>query len=455
MTPYWFLLARSLSPRLSFRQVSSRTEPWLRDGHVAVANQQARGARVLLWLSLITVACLIGWATVSPIDEVVRGDGTVVPSRRVQVIQSLDGGIVEELLVDEGQMVSAGEVLVRIDPTRYSSSLGENRAEYLALTAKAARLEALANDEAFLAPEEVLAEKPELADMEQRVWEMRNQEVNAAIKQAGDQLRQRQQELAETEANLEQASSSCSLTSQELNVTQPLLKSGAVSEVDILRLRRDVSRYCGEAKAAEAQIERIKAAIEEAESKLDEARLTMRNQARIELSDVRSRLSTLSEESVGLADRVNLASVRSPVNGTIKSMKANTIGGVVQPGEDIIEIVPMDDSLLLEVRIDPRDIGFLRPGQEAEVKLTAYDFTVYGGLEGEVEQISADSIVDEQGNSYYVAKVRTDNAFVRDDSLPIIPGMMAEVHILTGKRTVMQFLLKPVLRAKSNAFTER
>src|SRR5699024_3481966 len=154
--------------------------------------------------------------------------------------------------------------------------------------------------------------------------------------------------------------------------------------------------------------ERIKASIEEAESKLEEARLTMRNQARVELSDVRSRLSTLSEESVGLADRVNLASVRSPVNGTIKSLKANTIGGVVQPGEDILEIVPMDDTLLLEVRINPRDIGFLRPEQPAEVKFTAYDFTIYGGLQGEVEQISADSIKDEQGNTYYIARVRTE-----------------------------------------------
>src|SRR5699024_8035289 len=164
-----------------------RTEAFMRDGHRTVLEQEARGARILLWLSLITVAALVAWAAVSPIDEVVRGDGTVVPSRRIQVIQSLDGGIVEELLVSEGQMVSAGEVLIRIDPTRYSSSLGENRAEYLALTAKAARLDALANDEAFIAPEEVLAEKPELVEMERRVWETRNQEVNAAIKQANDQ----------------------------------------------------------------------------------------------------------------------------------------------------------------------------------------------------------------------------------------------------------------------------
>lgn len=437
------------------QRVSSITERTLKDAHIAVLDQNAKGSRALLWLSLLAVIGLVVWASMAYIDEVVRGEGKVVPSRQVQVIQSLDGGVVEELLVRVGQIVEQGEVLLRIDPTRFSSSLGENHAEYLSLLAKAARLRALANDDVFVAPEEVLAEQPELAEMERNVWETRNREVNAAIKQAQDQLRQRHQEMAETEANRDQASSSCGLTSQELRVTQPLLKTGAVSQVDILRLRRDVARYCGEAKAAEAQIERIKAAIEEAESKVEEASLTMRNQARVELSETRSRLSSLEQERLGLADRVNLAAIRSPVNGTVKSLLSNTIGGVVQPGADILEIVPMDDTLLLEVRINPRDIGFLRPGQKAEVKFTAYDFTIYGGLEGEVEQIGADSIMDEQGNSYYVARVRTDKAYVRDDTLPIIPGMVAEVHILTGKRTVMQFLLKPVLRAKSNAFTER
>lgn len=440
---------------LTFQRVSSAAEVDLKDAHIAMDQQQARGARSLLWLSLLAVAGLIFWASVGYIDEVVRGEGKVVPSRQVQIIQSLDGGIVEELLVKVGQTVEAGQTLLRIDPTRYSSSLGENRAEYLSLTAKAARLTALARNEPFVAPEDVLLENPQLVEAEHQVWETRNAEVNAAIKQAEDQLRQRHQELLETQANHSQASSSCGLTSRELQVTQPLLKSGAVSEVDLLRLRRDVARFCGEAKVAAAQIERIKASIEEGESRVDEARLTMRNQARVELSDVRSRLATLSEEHVGLADRVKLAEVRSPVNGTVKSLMANTIGGVVQPGHDILEIVPSDDSLLLEVRVNPRDIGFLHPGQHAEVKFTAYDFAIYGGLEGVVEQIGADTIVDEQGNSFYNVNVRTDSAFVRDDSLPIIPGMVAEVHILTGKRTVMQFLLKPVLRAKSNAFTER
>lgn len=455
------MMFRSLSPviqvfrPLSFQRVSSAAEIDLKDAHIAMEQQQARGARVLLWLSLFAVIGLIVWASMGYIDEVVRGEGKVVPSRQVQVVQSLDGGIVEQLLVTVGQSVQEGQVLLRIDPTRYSSSLGENRAEYLGLAAKAARLTALANNEPFVAPEDVLLENPQLIEAERQVWETRNAEVNAAVKQAEDQLRQRHQELAETQANHAQASSSCGLTSRELQVTQPLLKSGAVSEVDLLRLRRDVARFCGEAKAAAAQIERIKAAIEESESRVDEARLTMRNQARVELSDVRARLATLREEQVGLADRVKLAEVRSPVNGTVKSLMANTIGGVVQPGHDILEIVPSDDTLLLEVRVNPRDIGFLHPGQHAEVKFTAYDFAIYGGLEGVVEQIGADTIIDDQGNSYYIVNVRTDSTFVRDATLPIIPGMVAEVHVLTGKRTVMQFLLKPVLRAKSNAFTER
>lgn len=453
-----FSFYRSLFPlalSLNDSYASSRSEAENADAHQAIGQQMARGSRALLWVSLLTIIGLIVWASWGSIDEVVRGEGKVVPSRQVQIIQSLDGGIVDQILIKPGQSVEIGEVLLRIDPTRYSSSLGENHAEYMALTAKAARLEALATGDIFKAPEEILAEAPQIVEMERRVWDSRTQELNSAVKQAQDQLTQRQQELRETQANRDQAASGCSLTSRELQVTRPLLKSGAVSEVDLLRLQRDVSRYCGEAKAAGAQIGRIQAAIDEAESKIVEAELSIRNQARVELSEVRSKLSTLHQGQLALVDRVKLAEVRSPVRGTIKSLMANTVGGVVQPGKDILEIVPTDDSLLLEVRINPRDIGFLHPGQRAEVKFTAYDFSIYGGLSGEIEQIGADTITDEKGNSFYIVKVRTERAYVGDDARPIIPGMVAEVHVLTGKRTVMQYLLKPVLRAKSNAFTER
>ena len=406
------------------------------DAQWAASQQQAKGSRILLWSSLLCVLVLLIWASLGYIDEVVRGQGKVVPSRQVQVVH-------------------AGQVLLRLDPTRSTASLGENKAETLALKAKAARLEALATGEPFKAPDDVLKQAPNVVEMERRVWESKTQELQTAISIARDQFNQRQQELRETMANRDQAASSCSLTSEELRVTKPLLSSGAVSEVDLLRLQRDVARFCGEAKAAGAQIGRIQAAIQEAERKVQESELNARNLARVELSETRGKLSSLEQGQLALQDRVKLAEVRSPVRGTVNNLMANTVGGVVQPGKDILDIVPMDDTLLLEVQINPKDIGFLHFGQQAEVKFTAYDFAIYGGLAGKVEQIGANTITDEKGNSFYIVKVRTDRAHVGDDSRPIIPGMQAEVHILTGQRTLMQYLLKPILRAKANAFTER
>ena len=420
-----------------------------------IYNQKNRGSAILIWLSLLVFIALVTWAYFAWIDEVVRGEGKVVPSSQIQVVQSLDGGVVEELLVRPGEFVEVGDVLLRIDPTRYSSSLGESQAETLSLTAKAARLEAIATGSPLNMPEEVTLNAPELAEMEMRVWEARSNELRSNLVVAQEQINQRRQELRETRANRDQAASSCGLTSQELNMTRPLLKSGAVSEVDILRLQRDVARYCGEQKAAAAQIDRIQSSIQEAEERLEETEIKFRNEARTELSDVRAKLSTLKQSERALEDRVRLAEIRSPVRGTVKSLFSNTLGGVVQPGKDILEIVPTDDTLLLEVRINPRDIGFLHPGQTANVKFTAYDFAVYGGLEGVLEQLSADTITDEKGNSFYVAKVRTEDAFVGEDNRPVLPGMIADVHVLTGKRTVLQYLLKPILRARENAFTER
>lgn len=448
-----------------------RLERWMLDGSEAVGThqsddlkadaqwaagqQQARGSRLLIWAALLSVLVLLVWAAFGRIDEVVRGQGKVVPSRQVQVVQSLDGGVVQEILVRPGEHVEKGQVLLRIDPTRYSSSLGENRSELLSLQAKAARLQALASGETFSVPAELQAAAPQVVEMERRMWESRTQELNTTVNIARDQLRQRQQELRENQANRDQASSSCSLTSEELTVTRPLLKSGAVSEVDLLRLQRDVARFCGEARAASAQMGRIQAAIQEAERKIQEAEMNTRNLARAELSETRGKLGTLEQGKVALEDRVKLAEVRSPVRGTVNTLMANTVGGVVQPGKDILDIVPLDDTLLMEVQVNPRDIGFLHFGQLAEVKFSAYDFAIYGGLQGKVEQIGANTITDEKGNSFYVVKVRTERAHVGDNSRPIIPGMQAEVHILTGKRTLMQYLLKPILRTKSNALTER
>ncbi len=425
------------------------------DADLAMLRQEPLRARVLLRSIGIVVALFIVWAAVAQLDEVTRGEGKVIPSKQLQVLQSIDGGLVSEILVREGDVVQENQLLIKIDETRFASSVKENQAQSLGLIAKAARLKALSDGKDFVPPPEVLAEAPEIVEQERTLYEAKRDEMNAAVSIARQQLAQRQQELNEAQARRSQASQGYELTSKELSVTRPLINSGAVSEVELLRLERDVSRYRGERDMASAQITRIQAAINEAQRKIEEVELTFRNDAGKELSETMAKVNALGEGSVALSDRVKQSSIRSPVKGTVKRLLVNTVGGVVQPAKDMIEIVPLEDALLLEARVLPRDIAFLRPGQPAMVKFTAYDFSVYGGLEGTLEHIGADTVMDDKGNAYYIVRVRTTQPGFGAGNLPIIPGMVAEVDILTGKKSVLAYLLKPVLRAKSVALTER
>lgn len=425
------------------------------DADLAILRQEPLRARVLLRSVGIVFAVFVLWAAVAQLDEVTRGDGKVIPSRQVQVLQSIDGGLVSEILVKEGEVVQQNQLLIKIDETRFVSSVKENQAQYLGLVAKAARLKAIADGKPFVPPPDVLKVAPEIVAQERQYYEARTDEMNASVSIARQQLAQRQQELNEAQAKRAQASQGYDLTSRELAVTKPLISSGAISEVEILRLERDVSRYRGERDMASAQISRVQAAINEAQRKIEEVELTFRNDASKELSETTGKLNSLAEGSVALSDRVKQSSIRSPVKGTVKRLLVNTVGGVVQPGKDMIEIVPLEDTLLLEARVLPRDIAFLRPGQPAMVKFTAYDFSIYGGLEGTLEHIGADSVMDEKGNAFYTVRVRTNKAGFGDANLPIIPGMVAEVDILTGKKSVLTYLMKPVLRAKNVAMTER
>ncbi|MDB5799258.1 MAG: HlyD family type secretion periplasmic adaptor subunit [Rhodocyclales bacterium] len=425
------------------------------DADWAINEQTPRGARIAIWTACLFLLVMIVWAALAQLDEVTRGEGKVIPSRQIQILQSLDGGIVEEIRVKEGQLVKAGDILLKIDPTRSVSSLNENRADYLSLQAKASRLRALAEGTPFVAPPDVQSQAPENVNQERFLYESKRSELDANIGIARQQLTQRGQELAEMRVRHDSASQGLDLTQAELDKTRPLFKSGAVSEVELLRLEREVARYKGERDSASAQIPRIQSAMAEAQRKIQEVELNFRNQARTELSETVAKLSRLTEGSVGLADRVKQSDIRSPVNGTVKQLLVNTVGGVVQPGKEVIAIVPSDDALLLEARVAPRDIAFLRPGQTALVKFTAYDFSIYGGLEATLEHIGADTIADEKGNAFYIVRVRTVSTELGKQKLPIIPGMVAEVDILTGKKSILSYLLKPVLRARSNAMTER
>lgn len=427
---------------------------WQSDSHRAFVEQQPLRARALLYGVSVVVVALVIWSALAEIDEVTRGQGKVIPSRQVQVIQSQDGGVVTELLVHEGDMVDKGQLMVRLDQTRSRSTFRENRAEYQALAVKEARLRAVADKTEFV-PDPALTESvPRIVNQEMALYVSHKAELGLEMQIAEQQLIQRREELSEVTARERQMARSLDLSQQEMRVTRPMVASGAVSRVEILRLEREVNQLSGERQQAEAQIKRIKSAIKEAQRKVEEVELEFVNEVREELADTITRINALQEAGAGLSDRVKQTEVRSPVRGTVKQLYYNTIGGVVLPGKEIIEVVPLDDSLLLEVRVRPQDIAFLVPGQRALVKFTAYDFVVYGGLEGVVERIGADTVMDEEGNPFYEVNVRTNEPNLAEDK-PIIPGMTVEVDILTGKKSVLAYLMKPVLRARQYAMTER
>ncbi len=427
---------------------------WVTEADWARVQQEPLRARALLYGVALVLVLLLVWAAFASVDEVARGEGRVIPSRQLQVIQSFDGGVVEEILVHEGQVVEAGDLLLRIDPTRFISSFRESRAQYLSLQAKAERLKALTSESPFVLPSDVISEAPDVAAYEQRLFETSLQERAEQIRIAQDQQVQREEEYKEIQAKVTQTTRAYELARQELQVTKPLLASGAISEVEILRLEGEVSNADGARKQALAQLARTEAAVAEAKGKLREVELVINNKWRNELSETMSKLASLEEGSRGLADRIKYAEIRSPVRGTVQRLFVNTVGGVVQPGNQVLEMIPLDDQLLIEAKVSPKDIAFLRPGQPAIVKFTAYDFVVYGGLKGTLEHISADTITDERDNTFYLVRVRTERAGF-DPALPIMPGMTTQVDILTGKKTVLAYLLKPVLRAKQNALTER
>jgi len=271
------------------------------------------------------------------------------------------------------------------------------------------------------------------------------------------QIEQKRQEIVEMQAKLDNLKQSYEFSKEELALTRPAFEQGAVSRVELLQLEREVNQLQGDLEATQLAIPRARSALKEAQSKLEESVAKFRADAQEELTNVRSKLDQIREASVSLEDKVSRTQVRSPVKGIVKQIQINTVGGVIKPGMNMMEIVPIEDSLLIEAKVRPENIGFIQPDLPAVVKLSAYDFAIFGGLDGTVENISADTILDEEGNSFYLVRVRTDRNFLgtKDAPLPIIPGMQSSVDIITGKKTLLDYLLKPILKAKQNALRER
>jgi adhesin transport system membrane fusion protein len=385
---------------------------------------------------LAMIFCGIVWAAHAVLDEVKRGNGRVVPSRQMQVIQSLEGGIVNTISVQEGEIVDAGQLLMRIDDTTFASQFGEIRERRDAMAARVARLEAESRGaDKLVFPHDPKKQNSRAEETELSVFDARSRK-----------LKQELGVLAQQEARL---SENLQLLNREVELTRKLFAQRVVPEIEMLRLERQASELRGQ--------------LGEVQSRMTTAKATFRSQAEEDLAKSMGDLAVLDENIRSAQDRVRRTELKSPVHGIINKVNVNTIGGVVQPGVSLIEIVPLDDSLLVEGRIRPQDIAFIHPNQEAVVKITAYDSSVYGSLKGKVERISADTIIDEKGDktergeTYYRVMVRTEKNHLGTAShpLPIIPGMVGTVEILTGSKSVLSYIAKPIRVLRDEAMRER
>ncbi len=424
----------------------------------ALIEDAPRVVRLTIWAIIGFFLFLLLWANFAVIDEVTKGDGKAIPSSKIQKIQNLEGGIVSEMFVKEGQIVEAGAPLIRLDDTRFASNVGETEADRLSMLLRVERLSAEVEDRPLNFPEDVLKAVPGQAKSEESLYISRRQQLHDEIGGLQEQLIQRQQELREFSSKQAQYRQQLGLQRQEINMSEPLVAQGAVSPVEVLRLKRAEVETRGQLDATTLAIPRAESAIKEVQRKIDETRGKFRSEALTQLNEARTDLNKAQATGKALEDRVSRTLVTSPVRGIVNKLLVNTIGGVIQPGSDMVEIVPLDDTLLVEAKIRPQDIAFLHPGQEAIVKFTAYDYTIYGGLKAKLEQIGADTITDEdKKTTYYMIKVRTERSHLGTDDKPllIIPGMVASVDIITGKKSVLSYLLKPIIRARAEALHER
>lgn len=423
----------------------------------ALVEDAPRVVRLTIW-TLIGFTLFLGlWAHFAEIDEVTRGEGKAIPSSKLQKISNLEGGIISELFVHEGQVVEPGDPLLRLDPTRFQSNVGETEADRVAMALRVERLSAEVEGRELAIPDALRQKAPGQAESEEALFRSRQQQLRDEVAGLEQQLVQKQQEQREFVSKQGQYRNSLELLRQEIAISEPLVAEGAISKVEVLRLKRSEVEVRGQLEATNLAIPRAESAIKEVEQKVAETRSRFRSEALTQLNEARTDLNKAEATGKALEDRVNRTLVTSPVRGVVKQLLVNTIGGVIQPGSDLVEIVPLDDTLLVEARIRPQDIAFLHPGQKAMVKFTAYDYTIYGGLQADLEQIGADTITDEDGNSFYLIKLRTRKSHLGSDEKPllIIPGMVASVDIMTGKKSILSYLLKPIIRARAEALRER
>ncbi len=411
---------------------------------------------IVLLTALFVVSSLV-WANYASLEEVARAQGRVISSSQIQIIQNLEGGIIAEVMVSNGDLVIKGQPLIRIDDTRFASSFNQSQSSIDALQYRAARLTAELSGTDLVMPKDLSRDQLELFKNEVSLYQTRKIQLQSGLDILKQQLKQHIQARQGLLSEYSKYKTNADLASQELELTTPAVKTGAVSKIELLRLQRAVNEAQGLMEETRLKLPSAEAVVEEANKKIDERQQQFLSAAQEEFTGVKAELNRLTFSNAALEDRVARTSVRSPVDGIVNQVLVNTIGAVVQPGMDLVEIAPSNDTLLVDAKIRPSDIAFIRPGQAATVKLTAYDYSIYGGLDAVLERISADTIIDESGEHFFQIQVRTERNYLGSstDPLPIIPGMTATVDIMTGRKTVMDYLLKPLKRAQANALRER
>ncbi len=424
----------------------------------AAYHMRPNKAAVMLFLSIIALlACAFIWSAIARVEELTRAQGRVVPTHDIQVVQSLEGGVVEDILVREGQQVKRGDVLLRISDIQFSSEERGTQARTLSLRAKKARLEAEAHGGEFKLPAEVEEKIAQIAANEQSLYQSRQNELSNTYAILDDRIEKATADIAETRAQITRFSNSKELLRQELAITSEMVKKKAMPKVEEIRLTREVSDLTGQINAAaerRSALESELAALrKERESQLDK----FQSQALGELNAVETEIAALNENLKSIGDRVDRTELRAPVDGTINRITIKTIGGVVEPAMQLVEIVPAGEELKIIAQVQPNDIAFIRPGLPAKVKITAYDSQKYGALDGELVRIGANSVSDREGNSFFEIEVVTKKNHMgsAENPLPITSGMVADVEIITGRRTILEYLMKPFLKARDRAFTER
>jgi len=423
----------------------------------AVLENTPKKTSLLLWFWIFIVTALIVWASYTKIDEIVRGQGKIIPSGENHMIQNLEGGIVKDILVSEGDFVHKGDILLKIGNQKSQSTYESNYLKSLELKAKIVRLRAEANDIIFVIREVENKTLIGYLNLQEKLYRINNESKLSKISILKEQTVQKKNDLNAARITIKYLTQELSLIDEEIEMSKPLVAKGVRSKVVFLKLKRDKNNIDKELKFTKNSLQSLKSSIKEVKNTINEVNKSATSIAQQELNIATAELERVMSNINGLKDEVDRKNVYASSNGIVQKVFFNTIGGVIKPGADIIEIVPTDDSLLVEAKIKPSDIAFLFYAQETKVKFTAYDFAIFGGLTGKVVKISADTQTDKDDNSFYRVLIKTDKNHLMKDGkkLPIMPGMIVSVDILTGKKTIMEYILKPILRAKEYTFTER